>query len=261
MTQLRRFFAVKTLICGWALLTSLAVGLLMTLPAKSGRQARDLASGSIQGVVRIDTKIHPRSLPLSLYSRRSQPTSSSAAAVEIPEVENVVVYLEGNLRKKDTPLVIRSTPSGIDGGDGGTWAMAPPSIRQVDETFVPHVLPVLVGTTVEFPNFDPFFHNVFSLSGAKSFDLGRYPQGQRRSIRFDRAGIVKVFCHIHSHMSAVILVFDHPYFCTPDRHGRFSLSPIPSGSYTLVVWHERLKPKRQPISVTAGGALTLDLAL
>ena len=81
------------------------------------------------------------------------------------------------------------------------------------------MLPVVRGTTVAFPNDDPLFHNVFSLSRAKSFDLGRYPRGSARSVTFDRAGIVQVFCHIHSDMSAVALVLDNPYFVRPMRRG------------------------------------------
>jgi plastocyanin len=136
-----------------------------------------------------------------------------------------------------------------------------PTIRQVNETFVPQVLAIQTGDTVHFPNLDPFFHNVFSLSGARSFDLGRYPKNQVRSVKFDRPGIVKVFCHIHSHMNAVIRVFDHPYFCKADSNGTFSIPHVPEGTYTLVAWHERLKLQRQVIRVEPGETPSLDFAL
>jgi hypothetical protein len=119
----------------------------------------------------------------------------------------------------------------------------------------------MTGTTVEFPNGDPFFHNVFSLSSAKRFDLGRYPQGKIRSVQFNKPGIIKVFCHIHSNMSAVILVFNHPFFTVPDNGGQFLLPAVPIGSYTLVGWHERLQAVKRPITVKAGETIALDMIL
>jgi len=116
------------------------------------------------------------------------------------------------------------------------------TLRQHGERFVPHVLPVVRGTTVAFPNDDPLFHNVFSLSRAKSFDLGRYPRGGARSVTFDRTGVVQVFCHIHSDMSAVTLVLDNLYFAVPDADGRYTIPRLPPGDYTVVAWHERIRP-------------------
>src|SRR5215210_901274 len=94
---------------------------------------------------------------------------------------------------------------------------------QRNETFVPHVLAITVGTVVDFPNSDHTYHNVFSLSKTKSFDLGRYAVGRSKAIRFDRPGIVRVFCDIHSHMSAFILVFNHPFFAITDTDGRYRI--------------------------------------
>src|SRR5437762_1374944 len=111
---------------------------------------------------------------------------------------------------------------------------------QRDETFVPHVLAIVAGTTVDFPNNDETYHNVFSLSRARSFDLGRYAAGRSKSIRFDRPGIVRVFCDIHSHMSAFILVFNHPFFAMTDAEGRYRIENIPPGSYNVVAWNEGL---------------------
>jgi plastocyanin len=171
-------------------------------------------------------------------------------APPVNEVENVVVYLEdNNLKGEEAP------------GKNRMAAGLQPAVRQLNEMFIPHVLPIIVGTIVQFPNEDPFFHNVFSLSGAKSFDLGRYPKSQTRSVRFDRPGIVKIFCHIHSHMNAVIMVFGHPYFCVPEAKGNFTIDDIPAGRHTLVVWHERLKSYRQVINITPGTRLTLDVVL
>jgi plastocyanin len=112
------------------------------------------------------------------------------------------------------------------------------AMDQRNETFVPHVLAVTVGTTVDFPNSDRVYHNVFSLSGARRFDLGRYAAGRSRSVRFDRPGIVRVFCEIHSHMSAFILVFNHRYFAVTGADGRYQINRVPAGRYTLVAWNE-----------------------
>jgi hypothetical protein len=105
---------------------------------------------------------------------------------------------------------------------------------------------------VDFPNEDDVFHNVFSLSRAAGFDLGRYPKGTSRPWTFDKAGTVQVFCHIHSDMSAVVLVLDNPYFASPDSTGRYVIPDVPDGDYTIVAWHERIKPVRQRVHVAAG---------
>jgi hypothetical protein len=103
---------------------------------------------------------------------------------------------------------------------------------------VPHVLAITVGTTVDFPNNDQTFHNVFSLSKTRPFDLGRYASGQSKSVRFDQPGIVRVFCDIHSHMSAFILIFAHRFFAVTDEEGRYRIDDVPPGTYTAVAWNE-----------------------
>jgi len=111
-------------------------------------------------------------------------------------------------------------------------------LDQRNQVFEPHVLAVTVGTTVDFPNDDPMFHNVMSLARGNAFDLGRYPKGQSRTKRFDTPGIVPVVCDIHAHMSAYILVFSHPFFAVTDAEGRYAIPNIPSGTYTLKMWSE-----------------------
>src|SRR5690606_19353065 len=113
-------------------------------------------------------------------------------------------------------------------------------LDQTNEQFVPRVLAITTGTTVDFPNNDRVYHNVFSLSKPRTFDLGRYAAGRSRAVRFDRPGIVRVFCDIHSHMSAWILVFNHPWFAVTDAEGDFVLRGVPPGTYSLAVWHETL---------------------
>jgi plastocyanin len=110
---------------------------------------------------------------------------------------------------------------------------------QKNKTFTPHVLAVQVGTTVDFPNFDPIFHNAFSVYDGQLFDIGLYPPGTSRSIRFTRPGFVRVFCNIHSTMSAVIAVVDTPLFAMSQSDGRFGIDNVPQGDYELNVFHER----------------------
>ena len=123
---------------------------------------------------------------------------------DVPDLLRSVVYLE-------------SAPRGaFEMNEGGRVAM-----DQRNETFVPHVLAIMTGTTVDFPNSDAFYHNVFSLSKIARFDLGRYAAGRSRAVRFDKPGIVRVFCDIHSHMNAFILVFSHRYFTMTDAESRY----------------------------------------
>ena len=109
---------------------------------------------------------------------------------------------------------------------------------QKDKQFSPHLLVVPTGSSVEFPNMDPFFHNVFSLFNGKRFDLGLYESGARRMVRFDREGVSYIFCNIHPEMGAVILSLNTPYFGTSDSDGKVTIHNVPPGSYRLNVWSE-----------------------
>ena len=115
-------------------------------------------------------------------------------------------------------------------------------LLQSRKTFSPHVLVVPVGSPVEFPNQDPFFHNVFSLFEGKRFDLGLYEAGSTRTIVFDRPGISYLFCNIHPEMSAVIIALKTPYYGMSDSNGTFSIPNVPTGTYELRVWDERVLP-------------------
>ena len=130
---------------------------------------------------------------------------------------------------------------------------------QRNETFVPHVLAIRIGTTVDFPNNDRIYHNVFSLSPTRRFDLGRYAVGRSKSVRFDRPGVVRVFCDIHSHMSAFILVFSHRFFAVTQPDGAYQLPPLPPGTYTVVGWHEGDVRATRQVTVRAGETLNVDL--
>jgi plastocyanin len=133
-----------------------------------------------------------------------------------------------------------------------------PRITQHNKQFEPHLLVVQVGTVIDFPNRDPFFHNVFSLFDGKRFDLGLYEAGSTNSARFDRPGISFLFCNIHPEMSAVVVTVDSPYFAVTNTSGRASIANVPDGSYQLHVWSERALPSDQkkqvyPVTITASG--------
>jgi len=113
-------------------------------------------------------------------------------------------------------------------------------LEQREMKFIPSVLPVLVGTTVDFPNNDKTWHNIYSKSEAKKFDLGLYPPGKTRSVTFDKPGIVRVLCNVHPSMEAFIVVKEHPYFTAADKSGNYRLNNVPLGRYRLQVWHPQL---------------------
>lgn len=129
---------------------------------------------------------------------------------------------------------------------------------QRGQQFVPHVLAVTAGTVVDFPNNDKTFHNVFSLSRARTFDLGRFAPGRTGSVRFDRPGIVPIFCDIHSHMSAWVLVFGHNYFAVSDDNGRYTIEHVPAGGYSLAVWSELGTTPARRVTVTDGAVVEAD---
>lgn len=156
--------------------------------------------------------------------------------------ERAVVFLESEALKSQT-----FTPPSVH-----------PVLDQKDLMFHPQVLPVIAGTTVDFPNRDNLFHNVFSYSQPKEFDLGRYPTGTQKSVRFDIPGIVRVYCDIHSHMNATILVLENPYFVVPDDQGVFSIKNVPSGTYTVKFWYGRELAGSQNVTVKGNDAVNVN---
>jgi plastocyanin len=158
------------------------------------------------------------------------------------EINNVVVFV------KDAPR-------------HGTVQTMKAEMRQEGEDFVPRLVAITRGSSVEFPNADPFFHNVFSLSRGATFDLGRYPRGDSRSRTFTKPGLVKVYCHLHSQMSASIIIFDHEHFAIPGRDGHFALPDVPAGEFRLSAWHERIGESAKQIVVEAGRTVRIEFAL
>ena len=143
---------------------------------------------------------------------------------------------------------------------------APPKehlvMDQKNLTFIPHVMPILIGTTVNFINSDDVLNNIFTPSWAgRKFNLGTYPKGIVRSFTFDRLGEVVILCNIHPEMEAYIFVLSNPFFAVTDKTGKFTISGVPSGKYTLKTWHERLKPQTKQISVKENSTTVVDFEL
>ena len=135
----------------------------------------------------------------------------------------------------------------------------PPTLAQKDQAFVPRVVAIAAGSRVEFPNLDPIYHNVFSLSPPRRFDLGKYPKGQSKHVQFPDSGLVNVYCDIHSGMEAFILVLPHHAFARPKASGDFALPDLPAGTYRLMVWHPDFGTHSSTVVVPGEGAVAVDL--
>jgi plastocyanin len=159
----------------------------------------------------------------------------------------------------DAVVYVESLPADADAAIPRAGAL--PQLAQKGQRFVPRVLPVAVGTTVDFPNMDPIFHNVFSLSPVKRFDLGRYPRGHSKRVTFGTPGLVNVFCDIHSSMAAYVLVLPHHAFAQPDSDGAFTLPDLPSGHYVLHVWHPDAPAATRSVDLPASGDVSLEVTL
>jgi plastocyanin len=201
-------------------------------------QNRAPRNGAIRGRVELRNVVAPAE------RRPNVSELGSAASRDTGDRRRSVVYLEAAPRRAfdqtDPPRAV---------------------MDQRNETFVPHLLAITTGTTVDFPNSDRIYHNVFSLSKTRTFDLGRYAVGRSRSIRFDRPGIVRVFCDIHSHMSAFILVFNHPFFVITDTDGRYRIDNVPSGNYSVIAWNEGVASDPKPVAVADGATAELEFVL
>jgi plastocyanin len=171
------------------------------------------------------------------------------ARVDYSQMRDFVVFIEGKVGSNS----VASTNNEY---------VTTSRVAQKGAQFAPHILPVLAGTTVEWPNNDDIFHNVFSISEAKEFDLDLYkgnPPDKR--VRFDRPGKVDVYCSIHANMNCIVLVLENPYFAATDADGKFTIKNVPPGKYKLKAWHERLPADEQEITVPEDGAVRANFTL
>lgn len=193
--------------CALGRVSALCLSLCLAVVAASAQSPRSAVTGQVEVI-------------------RHNAGKAVSTPGNAPDRSNVVVWLM--LLDNATAPPLTTLP-----------AQQHPQLVQHNKSFEPHVLVIQVGTTVQFPNKDPFFHNVFSLFDGKRFDLGLYEGGSTNSARFDRAGISFLFCNIHPEMSAVVVAVATPYFAVSDHAGRVAFSNIPDGRYLMHVWYER----------------------
>jgi plastocyanin len=168
--------------------------------------------------------------------------------IDYASMRDFVVYVEGDFGTNVISTNIEE--------------VATTKVAQHEARFTPRVLPVMVGTTVQWPNNDDIYHNVFSYSDAKQFDLGLYKNNPPEArVTFDKAGKVDVYCSIHTDMHCIVLVLDNPYFATTDVDGNYSIPNVPPGTYKLKAWHDRLPPDEREIVVPTNGVVKADFTL
>lgn len=201
--------------------------------------------------------MHARIVCLALLA-----ASGVAQPLAAAEIDGRVVDTRGNAVAAAVVFIDQLPPGAAPPATGGTAVM-----DQVNKEFVPHILPVVVGTEVSFPNHDQILHHVYSLSRAKTFEIPLYKGDTAAPVRFDQPGAVKLGCNIHDFMSGVILVVPTPYFAMSGADGTFTLGSLPPGTYGLVAWHEGSKIKvedtRQTVAAGDGAApvtFTLNIA-
>ncbi len=161
--------------------------------------------------------------------------------------------VDGGRRLKKSPAIVYLA-------DAGKKFKAPamnPTMDQKNMTFIPHVLPIQVGTTVDFLNNDEVRHNVFSPDKEK-FNLGTWPAGEIKQHLFAQKGVYTLLCNVHVEMEAFIVVLDTPYFTLTAGDGSYELADVPAGEYTVKVWHEKLRFKKQQLTVPGGGETRVD---
>lgn len=206
--------------------------------------AAGAGSQEITGTILIKKRLTRPSVtaPVSVY-QRGPAVKLSTESNDDPlarERSRVVVYLEG--------------PE--PGGTNTPHSVS--QIQQVDRRFSPDLVVVPVGSTVSFPNMDPIFHNIYSLSKPKSFDLGSYDKGETRKVEFPKPGIVEVYCHLHPNMAATVVVTPNRWYARPDATGQYHIPDVPPGQYTVVAWHRSAGFFRKTVVVEAGHSAAAD---
>ena len=203
-------------------------------------------SGEIRGTVRAEGK--PELAGDAAGGKYDSRKYKFVERVNYAELRNFVVYIDGPI----TNSVTTNATARVD----------TKRVNQEKASFTPGVLPIVVGTTVEWPNNDDIFHNVFSMSDAKQFDLGLYKGNPKeKRVTFDKPGRVEVFCSIHANMHCVLLVLENPFFAVTDGEGRYLIRDVPPGAYKLKAWHERLPAQTQEITVPTEGEVKVNFTL
>jgi len=196
----------------------------------------------------------PVALPASatVEGRVELPKSRSAPV----QAKRYEIVSKGGVLSTQPPLAVVY----LDGSFPQSGSLPTKEVTQKDLTFIPALLPVRVGTKVEFPNLDDTYHNIFSYSPAKRFDLGRYRPDERPvPVQvFDKQGLVTLRCDIHEHMRGLILVLNTPYFVMTDANGQFRLSGLPAGRYTLKAWIDSKTTREKPVDLKNGQTLHVD---
>ena len=188
----------------------------------------------------------------TVEGRVELPKSRSAPV----QAKRYQIVTKGGVLSTQPPLAVVY----LDGSFPQPVSLPPKQVTQKDLTFIPALLPIRVGTKVEFPNLDDTYHNIFSYSPAKRFDLGRYRPEERPipSEVFDQPGLVTLRCDIHEHMRGLILVLNSPYFVMTDTSGHFRLSGLPAGHYTLKAWIDSRTTQESPVDLKNGQTLHVD---
>lgn len=208
---------------------------------------------NITGTILIKKRLTRRSVTpaVSVYQRGTtvqlgQDTESDTQSDPLSfERSRVVIWLEGSAPATVVPSSAVTSPT--------------PQVAQLDRRFSPDLLVIQAGSIVSFPNMDPIFHNIFSLSRARTFDLGSYDQGQTRKVTFPRPGVVDVYCHLHPNMEATIVVTPNRWYARADpSSGQYRIPDVPPGQYTVVAWHKYAGFFRKTITIAAGHDAVAD---
>ena len=226
----KRFVAVTCVLAAWAAVCSTAA-------------TNDVAGGAVSGHVHITRRLtKQRAAASSTYHRGAAvPPKEAEADFVQAELARTAVYVETRAPLPARPVTVE--------------------VQQRNRAFVPETVIVPAGSSVSFPNLDPIFHNVFSLSKPQAFDLGNYPRNETRIVRFAKPGIVPVYCHLHPDMRATIVVTPNSWTAVPSRDGTYSIDALPPGTYDIVVWHRSAGFFRKTVQVRAGAVAPLDFTI